>query len=203
MGTGTTRRHRTNRKNSTFIDTNGEVTRHQRTTDELGRLDQTSTDEREKLDVYRHQRRRWPYWGKANHNQTSTDDWEKLNVYRKQRRGEQTSTDELGKGNTTRRQRTHRKNSTFIETNGEVTRHQRMNGKTRPDVNGRTGEARRLSTPTEKENRHQWMTCGESTTRLTFKCTNNMAEYEACIMGLEEAIDLRIKYLDIYGDLAP
>ena len=27
-----------------------------------------------------------------------------------------------------------------------------------------------------------------------------MAEYEACIMGLEEAIDLRIKYLDVYGD---
>jgi hypothetical protein len=24
-----------------------------------------------------------------------------------------------------------------------------------------------------------------------------MAEYEACIMGLEEAIDLRIKYLDV------
>ena len=38
------------------------------------------------------------------------------------------------------------------------------------------------------------------TDRLTFKCTNNMAEYEACIMGLEEAIDLRIKYLDVYGD---
>ncbi|XP_050909622.1 uncharacterized protein LOC127123446 [Lathyrus oleraceus] len=40
------------------------------------------------------------------------------------------------------------------------------------------------------------------TARLTFKCTNNMAEYEACIMGLEEAIDLRIKYLDVYGDSA-
>ncbi|XP_050889975.1 uncharacterized protein LOC127095309 [Lathyrus oleraceus] len=37
---------------------------------------------------------------------------------------------------------------------------------------------------------------------LTLKCTNNMAEYEACIMGLEEAIDLRIKNLDVYGDLA-
>ncbi|XP_050893625.1 uncharacterized protein LOC127100462 [Lathyrus oleraceus] len=34
------------------------------------------------------------------------------------------------------------------------------------------------------------------TTRLTFTCTNNVAEYEACIMGLEEAIDLRIKILD-------
>ena len=40
------------------------------------------------------------------------------------------------------------------------------------------------------------------TARLTFDCTNNMAEYEACIMGLEEAIDLRIKILDVYGDSA-
>ncbi|XP_050888586.1 uncharacterized protein LOC127093718 [Lathyrus oleraceus] len=38
------------------------------------------------------------------------------------------------------------------------------------------------------------------TARLTFKCTNNMAEYEAYIMGLEEAIHLRIKNLDVYGD---
>jgi ribonuclease HI len=29
-----------------------------------------------------------------------------------------------------------------------------------------------------------------------------MAEYEAFIMGLEEAIDLKIKYLDVYGDSA-
>ena len=40
------------------------------------------------------------------------------------------------------------------------------------------------------------------TARLTFKCINNMSECEACIMGLEEAIDLRIKYLDVYGDSA-
>ena len=40
------------------------------------------------------------------------------------------------------------------------------------------------------------------TTILTFKCTNNMAEYEACIMVLEEAMYLRIKYLDVYGDSA-
>ncbi|XP_050886562.1 uncharacterized protein LOC127091879 [Lathyrus oleraceus] len=38
--------------------------------------------------------------------------------------------------------------------------------------------------------------------RLTFKCTNNMSEYEACIIGLEEAIDLRIKNLDVCGDSA-
>ncbi|XP_058764695.1 uncharacterized protein LOC131638163 [Vicia villosa] len=35
------------------------------------------------------------------------------------------------------------------------------------------------------------------TSRLTFDCPNNMAEYEACIIGLEEAIDLRIKILDV------
>ena len=29
-----------------------------------------------------------------------------------------------------------------------------------------------------------------------------MPEYEACIMGLEECIDLRIKHLDVYGDSA-
>lgn len=28
------------------------------------------------------------------------------------------------------------------------------------------------------------------TTRLYFKCTNNMAEYEACILGIEAVIDL-------------
>lgn len=37
---------------------------------------------------------------------------------------------------------------------------------------------------------------------LMFDCTNNMAEYEACIMGLEEAINLSIQILDIYGDSA-
>ncbi|XP_050919840.1 uncharacterized protein LOC127137419 [Lathyrus oleraceus] len=38
------------------------------------------------------------------------------------------------------------------------------------------------------------------TTRLTFTCTNNVAEYKVLIMGLEEAINLRIKILDVYGD---
>ncbi|XP_050883077.1 uncharacterized protein LOC127086365 [Lathyrus oleraceus] len=37
------------------------------------------------------------------------------------------------------------------------------------------------------------------TARLTFTSTNNVVEYEVCIMGLEEAIDLRIKILDVYG----
>lgn len=36
------------------------------------------------------------------------------------------------------------------------------------------------------------------TARLLFECTNNIAEYEACIMGLEGAIDLRIKNLEVY-----
>src|SRR4051812_15565129 len=40
------------------------------------------------------------------------------------------------------------------------------------------------------------------TARICFDCTNNIAEYEACIMGLEEALNLRIKILDVYGDSA-
>ncbi|XP_050895334.1 uncharacterized protein LOC127101953 [Lathyrus oleraceus] len=40
------------------------------------------------------------------------------------------------------------------------------------------------------------------TARLCFKCTNNMAEYEACILGIEAAIDLSIKILEVYGDSA-
>ena len=38
------------------------------------------------------------------------------------------------------------------------------------------------------------------TARLYFDCTNNMAEYEACIKGIKVAIDMRIKYLNVYGD---
>ncbi|KAI4351382.1 hypothetical protein L6164_005752 [Bauhinia variegata] len=38
--------------------------------------------------------------------------------------------------------------------------------------------------------------------KLKFECTNNMAEYEACIQGLKAAIDLKIKILDVFGDLA-
>ncbi|XP_050899280.1 uncharacterized protein LOC127106031 [Lathyrus oleraceus] len=40
------------------------------------------------------------------------------------------------------------------------------------------------------------------TVRLCFDCTNNMAEYEACIYGLEASIDLRIKILEVFGDSA-
>ena len=38
------------------------------------------------------------------------------------------------------------------------------------------------------------------TSILFSDCTNNMAEYEACILGLKDAINLRIKFLDVYGD---
>ncbi|XP_050878398.1 uncharacterized protein LOC127082202 [Lathyrus oleraceus] len=37
------------------------------------------------------------------------------------------------------------------------------------------------------------------TVKLCFTCTNDMVQYEACILGLEEAIDLRIKFLEVYG----
>ncbi|XP_050916697.1 uncharacterized protein LOC127131849 [Lathyrus oleraceus] len=40
------------------------------------------------------------------------------------------------------------------------------------------------------------------TARLCFDCTNNMADYEACIYGLEAEIDLRIKILEVFGDSA-
>lgn len=38
------------------------------------------------------------------------------------------------------------------------------------------------------------------TVRFCFDCTNNMAEYEACIYNIEEVIDLRIKFLEVYED---
>ncbi|XP_040944227.1 uncharacterized protein [Gossypium hirsutum] len=40
------------------------------------------------------------------------------------------------------------------------------------------------------------------TSKLDFDCTNNMAEYEACIMGIRAAIERKIKILEVYGDLA-
>lgn len=39
-------------------------------------------------------------------------------------------------------------------------------------------------------------------TRVDFDCTNNITEYEACILGLEEAIDMRIKFLEVFSDSA-
>ncbi|XP_017618032.2 uncharacterized protein LOC108462616 [Gossypium arboreum] len=40
------------------------------------------------------------------------------------------------------------------------------------------------------------------TSKLDFDCTNNMAEYEACIMGIGAAIELNIKVLKVYRDSA-
>ena len=37
-------------------------------------------------------------------------------------------------------------------------------------------------------------------TKLQFGCTNNTAEYEACILGLEAALELNVKKIDVYGD---
>lgn len=38
------------------------------------------------------------------------------------------------------------------------------------------------------------------TSKLYFDCTNNIVEYKACILGLEETIDFRIKILEVNGD---
>ena len=38
--------------------------------------------------------------------------------------------------------------------------------------------------------------------RLGFNCTNNMANYEACALGIQAAIDLNVKLLKVYGDSA-
>ncbi|KAG8501727.1 hypothetical protein CXB51_003885 [Gossypium anomalum] len=40
------------------------------------------------------------------------------------------------------------------------------------------------------------------TCKLDFDCTNNIAEYEACIMGLRAAIELGIRTLEVYEDSA-
>jgi ribonuclease HI len=36
--------------------------------------------------------------------------------------------------------------------------------------------------------------------RLKFECTNNTAKYEALVQGLKKAIDLKVKYLKVFGD---
>ncbi|XP_050916659.1 uncharacterized protein LOC127131798 [Lathyrus oleraceus] len=38
------------------------------------------------------------------------------------------------------------------------------------------------------------------TARLYFDCTNNVEKYESCIYGIKEAIDMRIKILEVYED---
>ena len=38
------------------------------------------------------------------------------------------------------------------------------------------------------------------TAKLCFPCTNNMAEYEACILGLKLALDMGVRELLVIGD---
>jgi len=38
------------------------------------------------------------------------------------------------------------------------------------------------------------------TARLCFECTNNIVEYEACVMGIRAAIEMKIERLNVYGD---
>ena len=38
--------------------------------------------------------------------------------------------------------------------------------------------------------------------RLGFDCINNMAEYEACTLGIQAEIDFKVKLLKVYGDSA-
>ncbi|KAK5833571.1 hypothetical protein PVK06_017419 [Gossypium arboreum] len=40
------------------------------------------------------------------------------------------------------------------------------------------------------------------TCKLDFDCTNNIAEYEACIMGIRAAKERKIRTLEVYGDSA-
>jgi ribonuclease HI len=37
-------------------------------------------------------------------------------------------------------------------------------------------------------------------TRLCFDCTNNIAEYEACTLGLEVVVEAKVKILKVFGD---
>ena len=40
------------------------------------------------------------------------------------------------------------------------------------------------------------------TAKLSFDCTYNVAKYKACVLGLQAAIEKRIKCLIVYRDLA-
>ncbi|XP_006599878.1 uncharacterized protein LOC114389865 [Glycine soja] len=44
--------------------------------------------------------------------------------------------------------------------------------------------------------------CIPFTTRLGFDCTNNMAEYKACALKIQLAIDFNVKLLKVYEDSA-
>jgi ribonuclease HI len=36
--------------------------------------------------------------------------------------------------------------------------------------------------------------------KLSFECTKNTVEYGACIIGLEDALELKVEKLDVYRD---
>ena len=38
--------------------------------------------------------------------------------------------------------------------------------------------------------------------KLSFDCTNNVAKYEACVLGLQVVIEKKIKSLNVYDDSA-
>ncbi|KAJ9185380.1 hypothetical protein P3X46_005022 [Hevea brasiliensis] len=38
--------------------------------------------------------------------------------------------------------------------------------------------------------------------KLRFDCTNNVTKYEACVMGLQAAIEMKVRKLEVYGDSA-
>ncbi|XP_019429578.1 PREDICTED: uncharacterized protein LOC109337132 [Lupinus angustifolius] len=38
--------------------------------------------------------------------------------------------------------------------------------------------------------------------RLCFDCTNNIAEYEACVLGLQETLERKVKLIEVFGDSA-
>ncbi|XP_028184579.1 uncharacterized protein LOC114371308 [Glycine soja] len=40
------------------------------------------------------------------------------------------------------------------------------------------------------------------TARLGFDCTNNIAEYEACALGIQATVNFKVKLLKVYGDSA-
>jgi len=44
--------------------------------------------------------------------------------------------------------------------------------------------------------------CIPFTARMSFDCANNIAEYEVCTLGIQVAIDFKVKLLKVYGDSA-
>ncbi|XP_030477181.1 uncharacterized protein LOC115694194 [Syzygium oleosum] len=38
--------------------------------------------------------------------------------------------------------------------------------------------------------------------KLVFPCTNNVSEYEACILGLQLTVDMKVRKLQVYSDSA-